>query len=143
MRTYWNLFGDGGRKHCRPGRDGSHALGHSAQHFEALESRALLTVSVTPTYQVTNDWGSGYQAEVKLTNADTAAMQAWKLEFDTSANITSIWDAKITSHVGNHYVIQMAAWNKTIAPGAEMTFGFQAAGTGRTPTKVKLNDTTV
>jgi len=46
----------------------------------------------------------------------------------------------IVSHVGDHYVIQNAAFNGTIAAGAEISFGFQAEGlAGELPTNKKLN----
>jgi hypothetical protein len=56
-------------------------------------------------------------------------------------DITNIWNAVIVSHVGTHYVIQMAPWNGTIDPGGAVTFGFQASGAGRTPTGVSLHAT--
>jgi len=52
-------------------------------------------------------------------------------------------NAVIVSRVGTHYVIEMAPWNGTIAPGGEISFGFQASGTGRTPTNIKLNGVAV
>ena len=38
-------------------------------------------------------------------------------QFDLARNITSIWDASIVSHTGNHYVIQGDAWDSSIAGG--------------------------
>ena len=112
---------------------------------EPLERRELLTIAVTPTYTVTENWTSGFQAQVKLDNRDAAGLAAWQLEFDYGANITSIWDATIASHVGTNYVIRGAQWNNTIAGGGAVQFGFVAApGTTPTaPTNYKINGNTI
>ncbi len=88
-----------------------------------------------------DDWGAGFTMDVKIKNVAATTMNGWKLEFDLAADIVNIWNAVVVSHVGTHYVIQMAAWNGTITPGSEVTFGFQASGTGRTATNVKLTAT--
>src|SRR5207253_3008297 len=69
-------------------------------------------------YTVSDDWGTGFVAGITIQNNATTAINGWTLEFDLAANITSIWNAVILSHVGNHYVIGPAAWNVVIAPGA-------------------------
>lgn len=89
---------------------------------------------------VTNDWGTGFQAQVQLTNTQTTNVTNWKLEFDYARNITSIWDAQIVSHSGNHYVIQGASWNQNLPAKGNVTFGFVADGSSTgSPTNYKLN----
>ncbi len=88
-----------------------------------------------------DDWGAGFVMDVKVANQTASTTSGWTLEFDLDAEIVNIWNAVIVSHVGHHYVIQMASWNGTIAPGAAATFGFQASGSGRTPTDVQLTTT--
>lgn len=102
--------------------------------------------SSTPTpkavlFTKTDDWGSGFTASMTVNNLTTSAIDKWTVEFDLAANITTIWNAVIASHVGNHYVIQNAAWNGSIAAGGTTSFGFQGApGLGSTvPANVKLN----
>ena len=93
------------------------------------------------TFTKGDDWGGGFIMNVKLKNTTATATKGWRLEFDLAAEIVNIWNAVIVSHVGTHYVLQMAAWNGTIAPGGEVSFGFQASGTGRTPTNVSFYPT--
>ena len=88
---------------------------------EPLERRALLSASAG--FEVVNDWGSGFQAEINLTN-DDAAVSGWELEFDFSHQITQIWNAQIVSQSGTRYVIGNAGWNGSLAPGASVNFGF-------------------
>lgn len=75
-------------------------------------------------FAVTNDWGSGFQAGVSLTNGGSTTLSGWTLEFDFPHAITDIWNATIQSHSGTHYVITHADFNRDIGPGAAVTFGF-------------------
>jgi hypothetical protein len=77
-------------------------------------------------FQVTSDWGSGFTGQITVHNGTPAIVSNWSLEFDLPALISSIWDASVASHVGNHYVVQNAGWNSTLAPGATVSFGFTA-----------------
>jgi len=110
--------------------------------IEHLEDRLVPSTLPTVEYAVTQDWGSGYQGHFTVRNPIGAApVVNWKLEFDYSPNLTSIWDGQLVSHVGNHYVVQNAGWNSTIAPGTAVSFGFVASpgGTLTTPTHFVLN----
>ena len=103
----------------------SNALSHSrSAGIEPLEERRMLTVGVTASYAVSNDWGSGFQAAIQLTNQQATPVANWQLQFDFARNITSIWDATIVSHVGNHYVIGGASWDNTLAANSTLSFGF-------------------
>jgi aryl-phospho-beta-D-glucosidase BglC (GH1 family) len=96
---------------------------------------------VTSAFTVSDNWGAGYVATLKLTNNRTTAITPWTLEFDLDAEITNIWNGKIKSHLGKHYVIEPADWNRTIgASGGTVEFGFQAAGAvGSGPRNLLLN----
>ncbi|HVX61702.1 MAG TPA: cellulose binding domain-containing protein [Pirellulales bacterium] len=97
---------------------------------EALEARELLTANVAADYAVVNDWNSGFQAELSLANQQSTGVQGWQLEFDMARNITSIWNAKIVSHTGDHYVIAGAAWDRNLGAHSALSFGFVASGSG-------------
>jgi hypothetical protein len=83
-------------------------------------------VSALASFADVDDWGTGFTGYITLTNTGDTAINGWTLEFDFTGNITDIWDAQIVSHVGNHYVIQNADWDATIAPGQSISFGFNA-----------------
>ena len=83
-------------------------------------------------YDIVSNWGSGFTAAMAV-GAGSAALNGWTVAFDASFNITSIWNATIVSHVGNHYVVKNADWNGNVAGGKETSFGFQATpGSGGT-----------
>ncbi len=109
---------------------------------ERLEDR--LTPSSAPSVQfaVSQDWGTGFQAGVTLTNpAGAAPVNNWQLAFDYTPQITSIWDATILSHSGSHYLIGNAGWNSTLASGGSVSFGFNGSpgNTKATPANYLLN----
>jgi chitinase len=108
---------------------------------ESLEPKTMLAATVVPTYVVTQNWGSGFQAEITLTNQQATAVKNWQLAFDYGASITSIWDGAIVSHAGTHYVVSGANWNSTVVAGGKVEFGFVAApGSSPTsPTNYVLN----
>jgi len=98
--------------------------------------------AVPVTFAVTNDWGSGFQASMTITNNTTTPITNWTLTFDWDRDITQIWGAVIVSHVGNQYVIQPASYDETIAPGASLSFGFLGNPGNLTtdlPTNIVLN----
>ena len=94
--------------------------------LERLEGREV-PAGISVVYSTTQDWGSGFQGSVSIKNETSAPVNNWNLEFDWSANVSSIWDAKIASRLGNHYVIANAGWNGSIGAGATVTFGLIGA----------------
>jgi hypothetical protein len=96
----------------------------------------------TVDFSITNDWGSGFSANVSISNKSTSNLNGWTLEFDAPFEIANIWNAEIVSKQGNHYVIRNASWNSTIAANATVAFGFNGNNSGRTtvkPTNYILN----
>jgi len=100
------------------------------------DNDALTAAQVTFTRTLT--FGSAYVMNVKIKNPTSAAIDGWRVEFDLDADITSIWNGVIVSHVGTHYVIQMGSSNGKIPAGGEVNFGFLASGSGRTATNIKF-----
>jgi len=92
--------------------------------LESLEAR------LTPAfvYGLDSDWGSGFQAHGLLTNDQKTPMVNWKVEFDYNRDISSMWNGKVASKVGQHYVIVPEAYNGTLQPGASADIGFLGAG---------------
>lgn len=76
------------------------------------------------TFTVTSDWQSGFTAAIAVKNTAATGLTSWTLEFDFGHDITTIWNARIVSHEGAHYVIRNEDWNGTLAAGATVSFGF-------------------
>jgi hypothetical protein len=90
-------------------------------------------------FTASSDWGSGFVADVTVTNSSQTTSDGWQVEFDFPHKITNIWSAEIVSHIGNHYIIKNAAWNGKIQSGTSKTFGFQGTpGNVTAPTNITL-----
>ena len=76
-------------------------------------------------YEITDDWGFGYKAQLTITNNKDTALEDWRIKFNYGDNlITQIWDAVIISDKDGEYLIGCQPYNQNIAPGASVTFGF-------------------
>lgn len=75
-------------------------------------------------YQLENDWGSGFTSQISIINQSEVSLEDWVVEFDYARTITTIWNATILSHEGNHYVIKNAGHNSNILPTKSVVFGF-------------------
>lgn len=92
-------------------------------------------------YQTTADWGGGFNGQITVKNNASAGLNDWTLEFDFSRTINTIWDARVVSRVGNHYVIKSAGWNNVIPARGQVSFGFGGSPGNVTeaPRNFKLN----
>ena len=93
---------------------------------------AQAATGLLASYQVTDSWGTGYQAQYTITNPGTTAVTGWRLEFDLPAgtSVRRFWTAAMTQS-GNHYVFSNLSYNTTVAAGGSQTFGFNTNGLGK------------
>ncbi|MGW0822594.1 glycoside hydrolase family 48 protein [Streptomyces sp. NPDC002845] len=93
----------------------------------------------------TNDWGSGFTADLTITNRGTEAIDGWTLTYDYTGNqtLTNGWNGT-WSQSGRTVTVQSTSWNGTIAVGAAVTTGgqFTYSGTNAAPTNFAVNGTT-
>jgi hypothetical protein len=98
-----------------------------------------------PTCRVSytaNSWGTGFTADVKITNTGPTAVNGWTLAwaFAGDQRITNAWNGVATQN-GKQVSVTNTAGNPTIAPGASTSFGFQGTytGTNTDPSTFTLN----
>lgn len=92
-------------------------------------AESSLTGSATMT--ITNDWGSGYCVDVKLTNGLPNATSIWQVLMDLkTSTITSSWGVNRSASTG-YATMKPVDYNTQIAPGATVSYGFCANGTTR------------
>ncbi len=89
-----------------------------------MEEQVASDVDYTIGYKLTNNWNTGFNGEISITNLSKAPIEDWSLAFDFEANINTLWTATIVEHTGNHYVIKNKGYNANIAPGQTLTLGF-------------------
>ena len=107
-----------------------------------LEVRQMLSgtdFSPPTTWTTQNNWGTGYQAEISVTNRQTTWIDDYQFQFDLADNITSIWGGRIVSHVGTKYSVAPDTWATKLDAGANAKFGFIATGTAG-PASAKVNN---
>jgi endoglucanase len=94
-------------------------------------------------YRVTNQWGGGFVAEVRITNAGPTAVNGWSLmwTFANGQTVTNLWSG-VPSQTGAKVTVTNMPYNAVIgANGGSVTFGFIGAwsGTNTSPTAFTLN----
>ncbi|MEU0432505.1 glycoside hydrolase family 48 protein [Streptomyces sp. NPDC006290] len=102
------------------------------------------TVQCSVDYK-TNDWGSGFTADLTITNRGSDAINGWTLTYAYTGNqtLTNGWNGT-WSQSGKTVTAKNAAWNGTIAAGTAVTAGaqFTYSGTNTAPASYAVNGTT-
>lgn len=82
-------------------------------------------------YRVTNEWGSGFTAEVTLTNQDAGGWSGWSLSWTMpdGQQVTHLWNGGYDQQ-GSVVSVADAGWNGTVAAGASVSFGFNGSHAG-------------
>ncbi|MEU6402489.1 cellulase family glycosylhydrolase [Streptomyces sp. NPDC046985] len=85
----------------------------------------------TAAYKVSSDWGSGFNADVTVSNTGSAPTKGWQVTWTWSGaqTVTGMWNATYTQ-TGKTVTASNADHNGVIAPGASASFGFGAAPGG-------------
>ncbi|MGW3602639.1 glycosyl hydrolase family 18 protein [Micromonospora sp. NPDC005161] len=96
--------------------------------------------TVTTTFIKAQDWGTGHETKVTVTNGSSATVSTWRIEFDlpSGTTISSSWDADVTSS-GNHYVAVKKSWAGALAPGASFSWGYNGTGAYKAPLNCTVN----
>ncbi|GAA2423895.1 GH12 family glycosyl hydrolase domain-containing protein [Streptomyces macrosporus] len=92
-----------------------------------------------------NSWSNGFTAETTVTNTGSTAIDGWELSFPLPGgqSITNAWNATVST-AGGTVTARPTDHNRTIAPGASRSFGFQGTHSGGAfaePTRFTLNGT--
>ncbi len=99
--------------------------------------------SLSAAMTVTQNWGTGWNGLVSISDGGATVSGGWTIAFDLAATIVNLWDGVITSHVGTHYIVSNAAWDSTLSAAKIVTFGFNVAGAlPALPTSFTINGAT-
>ena len=77
-----------------------------------------------------NDWGAGAGVDVTVSNTGTQAIHNWMLHWTwprSGAAVSSVWNAE-HSTMGGMEMAEPVSWNKEIAVGGSVQFGFNVSG---------------
>ena len=118
------------------------ALGSAGVMVAATEASAAAGCRVS--YAVTNQWSTGFGANVAVTNLGDPISGGWRLEFSFSGNqrVSSGWNAVFTQS-GANVTAANPSWSNSLATNQTVTPGFNAdfSGTNTAPTTFRLNGT--
>lgn len=95
-------------------------------------------------YKITNQWNSGFGAEVILKNTSTSneAWSGWQATWSmlNGQQITGLWNGQHTQS-GADVTVNDANWNKNVAAGNQVSFGFNGSHQGQNeiPYDIKVN----
>jgi hypothetical protein len=103
------------------------SLGNTSGTATIIDTVPAPVQSASASFEVTSDWTTGFGGQITIANNQSTPINNWVLDFTWDRSITQIWDASITSHTGNQYVITDAGWNATIPGNGSVTFGFNGA----------------
>ncbi|MEU5046917.1 cellulose binding domain-containing protein, partial [Streptomyces griseorubiginosus] len=114
---------------------------------------AMLSAASTPAQAAavqcsvdykTNDWGSGFTADLTITNRGTDAINGWTLTYGYTGNqkLSNGWNG-VWSQSGQNISVKDAGYNATIAAGAAVSTGaqFTYSGSNTAPTNFAVNGT--
>ena len=90
-------------------------------------------------YEVVNDWGSGFQAQVSITVGE--AVDGWEVtwQFPSGTSVESAWNVD-WSQSGAAFTGSDVGWNASLEAGqAREVFGFIGAGSAETPEAIAVN----
>ena len=73
---------------------------------------------------VTSDWGSGYCANIDITN-NGASNSEWTVTVPIEGNVSSLWNATWVQE-GELLTVEGVSWNRTLAPGGSVQVGYCA-----------------
>ena len=123
----------------------TNATGSGTKTLTITVAAAPATATLTVVQTIQNDWGTGFTAQVVISNPTSAAVSNWRLGFTFDGKITDIWSASVGSQVGTKWVVSPVAWTSTIPAGGSVTFGYNANSgtTYKIPAAFLINGTAV
>jgi hypothetical protein len=108
---------------------GGACLGDPTVAESNVES-ALVNGAVTANLVINNDWGSGYTAELRMSNTG-APTTAWTTVVQLGGStLSNAWNASATPS-GDVLTASNLSYNAAIPSTTTMVWGFQGNGTGR------------
>lgn len=123
--------------------------------YQSLPSAPVLFTTGTPasstcavTYELSDGWGTGFVANLTITNTGPAAINGWTLAFsfpsDTESVTSSNWNANWTWS-GTNVVVTPLSWDAYLSPdsGNTVSLGFVGSQNGAypSPASFTLNGT--
>ena len=102
-------------------------IGVIAVAAPSMASAAASDVNIEWT--ITQNWGTGYQGSVRVTNNSGRAIDPWSVTVPYANGISSAWDAT-AAPTADGYRFSGPTWSTALASGSSATFGFVGSPRG-------------
>ncbi len=92
--------------------------------FVIVYQTSWLVNAATCEYNILNEWGSGFTAQVTVTNNTTTTINGWSVtwSYTDGSTVPRTWDAALSGT--NPYTATNLSYNSEITPNTTVTFGF-------------------
>lgn len=97
------------------------------QYNLLIEKQQVTNEDYTINFKIINDWETGFNGEISITNNTKETIEDWILEFDFDREIERFWTAEIQQHEGEHYIVKNSGYNANISAGETLVLGFSGS----------------
>ena len=108
----------------------------SPSNFRVFERKQQTgNQACTAEFQTTSAWNGGCVGELVITNTSGTTLSDWRLTFECTGQVNSVWNGRILTRTGTTYTVGDDGSHSTIAPGATIRIGMNlnANGSGAYP----------
>ncbi|MDO6683914.1 MULTISPECIES: lytic polysaccharide monooxygenase [unclassified Agarivorans] len=113
--------------------------------LETTSSQELVLSALPPTqagceYVVVDQWGSGFNAEIRLINTGEQAINGWQVSwaYADGSSVNQLWNGVLSGN--GPYTVSNTTWNGTIEPGQTISVGFQGTSNGNLEVPIVSGD---
>ena len=92
----------------------------------------------TAVLDITEEWDTGFKAELIVSNVSDSPIEAWQFSFDSNFTVSDIWDCRLLENTDGRYTVASEAWINPIQPGSSVTIGI--VGTKTEGQEVNISD---
>ena len=94
-----------------------------------ITTPAPVSSSLTVSWVNTDNWTSGFQSAVSVTNSSATNISPWQLTFSYAHTVNSLWNGTVTPQAGG-FTVKAPTWSPSLASGASISFGLTSTTVG-------------
>ena len=77
----------------------------------------------TAVLDITEEWDTGFKAELIVSNVSDSPLEAWQFSFDSNFSVSDIWNCRLLENTDGRYTVASEAWVNPIQPGSSVIIG--------------------
>lgn len=94
---------------------------------EALQITDANGNTAEVSFTVDSQWDRAYNGKITIKNISEKVIENWTLSFETTDTLSNFYNATLISQEDGVYHVENCGWNRDIAPGQSVSFGFSGA----------------